>query len=83
MTSAEVRADGCFQFCAQGGREGVAGGGHDEEKDAFVAVLGAAAPDAEGVGEVGVEGRGFDDGVDFAAAEADAGGVFFVLVLWS
>jgi hypothetical protein len=56
--------------------ERVAGRGHDEEEDAFVAVLRAAAADAERVGEVGVEGWGFDDGVDFAAAEADAGGVF-------
>jgi hypothetical protein len=53
----------------------VAGGGHDKEEDAFVRVLRAATPDAERVGEVGVEGGRFDDGVDFAAAETDAGGV--------
>jgi hypothetical protein len=57
--------------------ERVAGSGHDEEEDTFVAVLRAAAADAERVAEVGVERRGFDDGVDFAAAEVDAGGVFF------
>lgn len=56
----------------------MAGGGHDEEEDAFVAVLRAAAPDAERVGEVGVEGGRFDDGVDLAAAEADSGGVFYL-----
>ena len=41
----------------------------------MVGVVGSAAADAEGVGEEGVEGGRFDDGVDFAAAEADAGGV--------
>jgi hypothetical protein len=37
--------------------------------------VGPAAADAERVGEEGVEGGRFDDGVDFAAAEADAGWV--------
>ena len=54
----------------------MAGGRHNEEEDAFIRVLRAAAADAERVGEVSVEGGRFDDGVDFAAAEADAGGVF-------
>jgi hypothetical protein len=78
MACAQICSDGCFQFCAQGRSERVAGGGHDEEEDAFVAVLRAAAPDAERVGEVGVEGGRFDDGVDLAAAEADSGGVFYL-----
>jgi hypothetical protein len=72
MAGTEVRSNGGFQFCTQSGGERVTGGGHDEEKDALVRVLRAAAADAEGVGEVGVEGRGFDDGVDFAAAEANS-----------
>jgi hypothetical protein len=50
--------------------------GYDEEKDRFVGVLRSAPADAQGVGEDGVEGGRFDDGVDFAAAEADAGGVW-------
>ena len=54
----------------------MAGGRHNEEEDAFIRVLRAAAADAERVGEVSVEGGRFDHGVDFAAAEADAGGVF-------
>lgn len=47
--------------------------GHDkEEEDSFVVVLRAPAPDAQAVGDLVVEGGGFDDGVDFAGAEADA-----------
>ena len=53
----------------------MAGGSHDKEEDAFIRVLRAATPDAERVGKIGVEGGRFYDGVDFAAAEADAGGV--------
>jgi hypothetical protein len=51
-------------------------GRHNEEEDGFVGVLWAAPADAERVGEDAVEGRRFNDGVDFAAAEADAGGVW-------
>jgi hypothetical protein len=61
-----VREGGCFAFA----------GGHNEEEDGFVGVLWAAPADAERVGEDAVEGRRFNDGVDFAAAEADAGGVW-------
>ena len=76
MAGAEARANGCFQFCTQSLGERVTGSGHDKEEDAFIRVLRAATPDAERVGEVSVEGGRFNDGVDFAAAEADAGGVY-------
>ena len=67
-----MRSNGCFQFCTQSRGERVANGRHDEEEDTLVGILRAAAADAERVAEVCVEGRGFDDGVDFAAAEADS-----------
>lgn len=77
MARAETFADSGFELGTQRGRErGRAFGGHDEEEDGFVGVVRAATADAEGVGEEGVEGGRFDDGVDFATAEADAGGVF-------
>lgn len=72
MAGAEIVPDGGFESVAERRGEGVACGWHDEEENAFVRVLRAAAADAEGVCDVGVEGRGFDYGVDFAAAEADS-----------
>lgn len=44
----------------------------DEKEDGLVAVGGALAAYAEGVGEGGVEMGAFDYGVDFCGAEADA-----------
>ena len=77
MARAQAVADGGFELGTQRGRErGGASGGHDEEEDGLVGVVRAATADAEGVGEEGVEGGRFDDGVDFAAAEADAGWIF-------
>lgn len=77
MAGTQAFADGGFELGAERGRErGGFGRGDYEEEDCFVGVVWAAAAYAEGVGEEGVEGGRFDDGVDFAAAEADAGGVF-------
>lgn len=75
MSGRQPLPDSLLDLVSQLRGQGVAWLHDEEQEDFFVGVLGAAAPDAEAVADDGVEGAGFDDGVDFAGAEADPGWV--------
>lgn len=75
MARAEALPDGAFERRAEGGGQSVTRLHDEEEEDGFVGVVGPSPADAERVAYAVCEGRGFDDGVDFAAAEADARGI--------
>ena len=72
MPGTQASLDGVFDSVTEVRRKRLTVVHDEEEEYVLIAVLWSSTADAKAVGDCGVEGYGFDYGVDFAGAEANS-----------